>query len=76
MTYIDNIFRSISQALNCVLFFGDSQESISSRCYRENWTLGIKIINKVFFWQNHHCRGAYAKDLEWAKAFINKVVKQ
>lgn len=72
MGYLDNAFRSMSQAVNCVVFLGDSQESLSARFYRENWSIGIKIINAVFFWQNHHCRGAYAKDLAWAKSYINQ----
>jgi hypothetical protein len=72
MAYLDNIFRCFSQTFNAVFLFGDSQESISARCWRKQWTIGIKIINTVFFWQNNHCRGAYAKDLAWAKSYINQ----
>jgi len=73
ITYLDSLFRAFSQALNTILF-GDSQESISARCWRKQWTIGVKIINTMFFWQNNHCRGAYSKDLEWAKKYINQPV--
>jgi hypothetical protein len=76
LTYLDNIFRAFSQALNTIFFFGDSQESISARCWRKQWNIGIKIINTMFFWQNNHCRGAYSKDVEWAKSYINQPVKE
>jgi hypothetical protein len=72
ITYLDNIFRCFSQTLNTIFFFGDSQESISARCWRKQWNIGIKIINTMFFWQNNHCRGAYSKYLEWAKKYINQ----
>lgn len=74
MTYFDDVFRCFSQLVNCVFFGGASQESISSRCYRENITWAVKLINGVFFWQNHHCRGAYAKYLAWAKNFVTNAV--
>jgi hypothetical protein len=71
ITYLDSLFRAFSQALNTILL-GDSQESLSARCWRKQWTIGFKIINTLFFWQNNHCRGAYSKDLEWAKKYINQ----
>jgi hypothetical protein len=76
ITYLDNIFRAFTQAINTIVFFGDSQESFSARCWRNQWTVGIKIINTLFLWQNNHCRGAYAKDLAWAKSYINELVKE
>lgn len=45
---------------------GDRAESFSSRSWRESlsgderWLRVVKNINRVFFWQSNHCRGAYA----------------
>lgn len=66
---IANIWNVISQALNVLLLNGHPNESISGRCYREQWNTAENIINKVFFWQSNHCRGAYNKDREWAIEF-------
>jgi hypothetical protein len=64
------LFSATSQWFNVLLLNGQPNESISGRCYRESWITSMMIINKIFFWQNHHCRGAYMKDIEWAKAYL------
>lgn len=68
-SYFTHLGSSLSQFLNVALLFGHSNESISGRAYRENWTVAMKIINGIFFWQANHCRGAHAKDVQWALDF-------
>jgi hypothetical protein len=70
--YLMGIWSATSQWLNVVLLLGHPNESISGRSYREPWPLAMKIINALHFWQNNHCRGAYNKDLEWAKDYIER----
>jgi hypothetical protein len=72
MSYIARVFSATSQWFNVLLLNGHPNESISGRSYRQNWTMAVKVINALHFWQNHHCRGAYAKDLEWAKQYITQ----
>lgn len=63
MTYIGRVWISIDQLVNAILG-GNADETISSRCWRNNWGYAVKVINYIIFWQNNHCRGAYAKNLE------------
>jgi hypothetical protein len=67
--YFAHLGNIISQFLNVAFLAGHSNESISGRAYRENWAVLMKIINGLFFWQAHHCRGAHAKDVQWAQDF-------
>lgn len=64
MTYISNAIESASRLLNCLLLLGSVNESISARSYRQRndspfWATAYAAINKIFFWQDNHCRGAY-----------------
>jgi hypothetical protein len=58
-----------SQLLNVLFLCGHSNESISGRSYREGWWTE-KWIDRLFFWQDRHCRRAYFNDLKWAKEYI------
>jgi hypothetical protein len=69
------LFSATSQWFNVLLLNGHPNESISGRAYRQNWTAAVKVINGIFFWQSHHCRGAYAKDVEWAKQFASEHIE-
>ena len=70
MSRFSRLFSATSQWLNVLLLDGEPNESISGRCYREGWTKAEAVINRLFFWQNRHCRGAYARDLQWAQDYI------
>ena len=63
-------FQCFSRLLNVVIG-GNSNEDLSCRCYREGWIRGMKIVNALFFWQNHHCRGAYASARAWSKDVVD-----
>ncbi len=66
---IGNLWSAFSQILNVLILNGHPNESISGRCYRENWSSAESFINKIFFWQSNHCRGAYNNDRDWAEEF-------
>lgn len=59
-----------SQLCNVTFFNGDPDESISGRCWRQDRKWAVTIINKIFFKQIDHCRGAYQEDLKRAKERI------
>lgn len=61
-----------SQLLNVVLLNGDANESISGRCYREEWETAERIINCVFFWEPAHCRMAYYADVQRARDVLRE----
>jgi len=48
----------VSRAINAYFFDGDVNEMFSSRVYREGWRCE-KMLDRIFFWHNHHCRGAF-----------------
>jgi hypothetical protein len=63
------ILESVSRLLN-TLIGGSEYESLSSRMYREDRKIAIKVINCIFFWQQHHCRGAYNNNILKMKQYL------
>lgn len=48
-------------------FMGWADESISSRCYRLSLNgndYGRSIIDRIFFWEEEHCRQSYESEKE------------
>jgi len=64
--YFINIAASISQFFNVLVFNGHPDESISARCWREDREI-YKVINKIFFWEDNHCRNAHMMDINRAE---------
>jgi hypothetical protein len=60
---------AIDQVVNTMLG-GWADETLSSRAYRmeqkghKYWGWTASAINKLFFWQSNHCRGAYRDERE------------
>ena len=61
---------SIDQMINASpLFRGWADETLSARAYRchakrKFWYYFMKLIDALFFWQNHHCRDSYLAEQE------------
>ena len=68
--YIAKLWSAFSQFLNVLLLNGHPNESISGRCYGEPWPLAMKVVNRVFFWQQNHCKSAYMSDIRWAQQYL------
>ena len=68
LEYLGRVWSAFSQLLNVVLLFGEPNESISGRCYRQQWW-AERLVNSVFFWQSRHCRGAHDADRKWAEDY-------
>lgn len=66
--YLGRVASALSQLGNALLLGGHPNESISGRCYREQWP-AERLVNTLFFWQSRHCRGAHASDRAWAIAY-------
>jgi len=75
VSYINKILIALDQVVNTLLL-GEPDETLSSRAYRMEqkgqpyWGWTAKAINCIFFWQENHCRGSYAK--EKARAHLPK----
>lgn len=60
---------AIDQFINCFFYhraegFGMADETLSARAWRLRsdsrfWSLFYRIIDRLFFWQKHHCKHAY-----------------
>lgn len=68
--YAKSVGIAADQLINAVLG-GRPSETLSVRAYRlgvlggdTRWRRVVWIINKLFWWQKNHCRGAYAKERE------------
>ena len=51
---------------------GAPDETLSSRIYRNaclkphprrRWSMALKVVNALFFWQKNHCLGAYVSEV-------------
>ena len=68
--YAKSVGIAADQLINAVLG-GWPDETFFARAYRlgvldgrAGWRRVVWVINKLFFWQRNHCRGAYAKERE------------
>jgi len=71
-SYLNNIWIAISQLLNVVFCNGSPSESLSSRAYRQPWNKVMWLFNHIVFWQNNHCRGAFAHNLRTFENYIKE----
>jgi hypothetical protein len=70
MKYIVNIATAISQLINAAVFFGDPNETISGRCFREKIEWAESIINGLFFFQPDHCFYSHLADVEFSRKIM------
>jgi len=68
--WITKISSVTSATVNVLLFNGHPDESLSARAWRENRPV-YKIINKIFFWEENHCRSAHLTDIKRAEELLN-----
>lgn len=68
MNYFFDVWSALSQLVNAICG-GYPCETISGRAYRTNNILKT-VINKVFFWQDNHCRQSHHSDLIDARSLI------
>lgn len=65
----------MSQTINLWVFFGHHDETVSARCYRlrheKGWGKAYRVLNKVYFWQDDHCKKSFDEDI----AFAEEVMK-
>jgi len=70
------LFVLMSQIGNALLLYGNPDETISARCYRNKdnpyWGKAYLGVNKVFFWEENHCYESHLKDQHFAKELIKK----
>ncbi len=57
----------LSQGLNKVFLNGSPDMTVSARCYinreRPGWRIAYRAINRVFFWQDDHCKSSFRSDV-------------
>lgn len=56
------IIRKLNQSIN-VLLGGYADETLSARAYRRDWKIFQRLINRLFFWQENHCKQAFDNEL-------------
>ena len=66
MDYIENILIAFDQLINTILL-GSPDETISSRLSRNRdvgfTKYGYVFVNKLFFWQDNHCKMSYESEV-------------
>lgn len=69
--FLERLWSAFSQMVNVVFLLGHPNESVSGRSHREGWWIE-KWIDRLFFWQEAHCRQSYLSDLRWATEYLNQ----
>ena len=66
-----------SQLINVVLFDGSPDETVSGRSYRQGviqgdakWCRRRQWIEKVFFWDDDHCKKSHEQDRRMAESLM------
>jgi len=72
--WLTKVASVTSASLNVILFNGHQDETLSARAWRENRPI-YKVINKIFFWEDNHCRNAHLTDIQRAEELLqlNKI---
>jgi hypothetical protein len=70
--WIVNIAACLSQLLNAAVFFGDPNETLSGRCYRERRKIPEAMINTLFFFQPDHCLQSHLADHMFAHKILER----
>lgn len=72
MIWLQQIFVAIDQLINAMLQ-GHCDETLSSRAHRmavknqPYWWWLQRVIDGMFFWQNHRCRNSYNAERDRAQ---------
>ena len=60
-----------SQTINLWVLFGHHDMTVSARCYinrhKPVWGVAYRVVNKVFFWQDDHCKESFEDDIKYAE---------
>ena len=66
--YFLQVGISLDQFINATFLAGWGDETLSSHTHRKQevqpYRTLRKILNKLFFWQEDHCREAYESEIE------------
>lgn len=77
MSYVTRIAAWLSQGINCVVLGGSPDQTVSARAYlnqkEEYWDVVYKWINKLFFWQQNHCKESHEADIVFARSILRSM---
>ena len=71
VAYLIRIATLCSQAINTVFLLGSPDMTVSARCYinryKPYWRVAYKVINKLFWFQENHCKESFDADIKYAE---------
>ena len=75
--YLIRIATLISQAINTIVLNGTPDMTVSARCYinrhKPVWGVAYKVINKLFWFQENHCKESFDEDIKYAEEVMRYV---
>lgn len=78
MLQLSRISAWISQGINCLIFFGHHDQTLSARAYVgyrlrgvKAWSIPYYVLNWLFFWQVDHCMASHSEDEAFAQEIIS-----
>ena len=70
MAWLLRVSAWASQTINLWVLFGHHDMTVSARCYinrhKPVWGVAYRVVNKVFFWQDDHCKESFDADIKYA----------
>jgi hypothetical protein len=72
IAYLSRIAAWLSQGINCIVFLGHHDQTISARVYvnRARWPRLYRALNAIFFWQDDHCYESHIADVLFAMDLV------
>jgi hypothetical protein len=67
-----------SRALNALVFNGSTAQTFSARAYADAasdpvWDRRRRIVDRIFFWQEDHCRKSWEREVERARYVLSRL---
>lgn len=74
MSYLTRIAAWLSQGINCIFLNGSPDQTVSARAYlnqkEKYWGVVYEWVNKLFFWQQNHCKESHEADIVFARSIL------
>lgn len=75
---LTDLVSLLSRFLNAFLFGGSTAQTLSARSHleapaSEAWDRRRRFINRLFFWQQDHCRWAWEMEVERARYVLARL---
>jgi hypothetical protein len=74
----NDLVSLVSRFLNAFVFDGSTAQTLSARSHLEaqtspKWARRKRFINRLFWWQEDHCKWAWEQEVERARYVLSRL---